>query len=404
MSDKVSAYDRMDTMEQHSYLLDLHCSNCGKSFDPKVVQTFCIDCKAPLLAEYDLAAIKNHVDRQEISHRPKGMWRWSELLPVHRPANIVSLGEGDTPLLALKTVGKETGMPNLYIKEEGLNPTGSFKARGISSAISKAKELEISKVAIPSAGNAGGALAAYAARAGMDALIFMPKNSPRSNIIESQVVGATVELVDGLIDVAGQQAERVASAQGWFNMSTFKEPYRVEGKKIMGNEIAEQLAWKLPDAIIYPTGGGTGLVGMWKAFQELAQLGWLEANNMPRMIAVQADGCAPVVKAFEQGQQACDYWENAHTIATGLCVPKSFADRLILKDIQESHGLAVSVSDDAIRHFQELLAHREGIFACPEGAATLAALDKLLKQHSILPGETVVLFNTGAGLKYISPG
>lgn len=390
-------------MEKLSYLVNLYCSNCGKSFDPDLIQTYCTDCKAPLFASYDLVSIKSRLDRDALSHRPKGMWRWYELLPIHQANHIVSLGEGDTPLLAISSLGIDMGLPHLYIKEEALNPTGSFKARGLSPAVSKARELGIRKVVIPSAGNAGGALAAYAARAGIQALILMPKNSSRSNIVESQVMGATVELVDGLIDLAGQRAEQKVTSEGWFNISTFKEPYRVEGKKIMGYEIAEQLGWKLPDVIIYPTGGGTGLVGMWKAFQELAQLGWLESNSLPRMVAVQAEGCAPVVKAFDMGMPTCDYWNDAHTIATGLCVPKSFADRLILKDIRESHGLAVSVSDHEISLCQQRLAQKEGLFACPEGAATLAALDKMIKEKVVHPDETIVLFNTASGLKYISP-
>jgi threonine synthase len=315
--------------------------------------------------------------------------------------NIVSLGEGDTPLIRLSNIGCELGLLNLYLKEEGQNPTGSFKARGLSVAISKAKELGIDEVVIPSAGNAGGALAAYAAHAGINSTVIMPKNTPTANISESMITGAKVELVDGVITDAGKYAQEVAISHGWFNMSTFKEPYRVEGKKIMGYEIAESLAWKLPDVIIYPTGGGTGLIGMWKAFLELEALGWLESSNKPKMIAVQADGCAPVVKAFHTGRSACDYWEDARTIATGLCVPLSFADQLILKYIRESHGTAISVSDSEILESMHQLAQKEGILACPEGAATLAGLVKLLKQEVVLRDETVIIFNTGSGLKYI---
>ena len=390
-------------MNNNSYLVNLSCSSCGKSYPSDVVQTYCLDCKAPLLASYDLAAIKNSLDRNVFSQRQKGMWRWFELLPLYDPSNVVSLGEGDTPLLKLKSIGKQLGLHSLYMKEEGLNPTGSFKARGLSAAISKAGELGIKKVVIPSAGNAGGALAAYAARAGMQALIYMPKSSPQANIVESQITGARVELVEGLIDLAGKFAEQKVVSEGWFNMSTFKEPYRVEGKKILGYEIAESLAWKLPDVILYPTGGGTGLVGMWKAFKELEQLGWLESKRMPRMIAVQAESCAPVVSAIESDKPQCDYWERAHTIATGLCVPKSFADQLILKDIRESKGTAVSVSDEEISTYQRKLAEGEGIFACPEGAATVAALEKLIERHEILPEETIIIFNTGSGVKYIHP-
>jgi threonine synthase len=389
-------------MTNLSYIKNLSCSSCGKSFIADKIQTYCTDCKAPLLANYDLISLKNILDRDSVSHRTKGMWRWSELLPVSDPDNIISLGEGDTPLLRLNHLGEELGLPNLFLKEEGLNPTGSFKARGLSSSVSRAKELGINKMVIPSAGNAGGALAAYAARAGIEALIYMPKTSPPSNIVESRITGATIELVDGLIDIAGKYADQKATSEGWFNMSTFREPYRVEGKKIMGYEIAESLGWKLPDVIIYPTGGGTGLVGMWKAFFELEALGWLESKSMPRMIAVQAAGCAPVVEAINTGKPTCDFWKDAYTIATGLCVPKSFADQIILKNIRESNGMAISVADHEITLSQRRMAQREGIFACPEGAATLAALVKLVSQGSITPDENIVLFNTGSGLKYIS--
>lgn len=388
-------------MGTYSYLQYLTCSSCGKSFDPHQIQTFCQTCKAPLLPVYNLSAVKNEIDRERIVNRSKGMWRWHELMPVYDSSNIVTLGEGDTPLLKVNRLGIEMGLPSLFIKEEGLNPTGSFKARGLSSAVSKAKELGIYKLVIPSAGNAGGALAAYAARAGSKAMIFMPKSSPRANLAESRIMGAEVELVDGLIDLAGRFSEQKIS-EGWFSMSTFKEPYRVEGKKVMGYEIAESLGWSLPDVILYPTGGGTGLIGMWKAFDELAQLGWLESKSKPRMISVQAEGCAPVVKAFSEGKSSCETWTDANTIAAGLCVPKSFADQLILKDIRESHGEAVSVTDGEIIQWQKKLAHLEGIFSCPEGAATIASLDKLVKNHQVHPEEKVVLFNTGSGIKYIS--
>ena len=389
-------------MDNISQIKSLTCSSCGKSFTAERVQTYCHDCNAPLLANYDLISIKNLLDRDRIGYRKKGMWRWMELLPVNDAQKIVSLGEGDTPILRLHHLGQEISTAKLFLKDEALNPTGSFKARGLSAAVSKARELGINKMVLPSAGNAGGALAAYAAQAGMETLIYMPKSSPISNIIESRIMGAKVELVDGLIDQAGRLAERKSSEEGWFNMSTFKEPYRVEGKKVMGYEIAENFNWKLPDVILYPTGGGTGLVGMWKAFNELQALGWLESKYLPRMISVQAEGCAPIVKAIQTGRSVCDPWENAQTIATGLCVPKSFADQLILKDIRASNGTAVSVSDHEITHWQQRLAQKEGIFACPEGAATIAGLDKLIKQGAIRQDESIVLFNTGSGLKYIS--
>lgn len=384
-----------------SYLSHLQCSGCGREYSHREIHTFCLDCQSPLLSMYDMKLVRQQMDRDEISGRQKGMWRWHELLPVITPENVVFLGEGDTALLKIPNVGKELGLANLFVKDESTNPTGSFKARGLASAVSKAKELGIKKVIIPTAGNAGGAMAAYAARANIQATIYMPKDTPRANIEESRMAGAEVVLVDGLIsDAAGMAGER-ARAEGWFDLSTFKEPYRVEGKKVMGYELAEILGWKLPDVIVYPTGGGTGLVGMWKAFAELEELGWLERTKRPRMVAVQANGCAPVVKAFESGADFCDFWTNAHTIASGIRVPKSFADSLILNDIRQSDGIAVSVSDESILESQHQLGRLEGIFAAPEGAATLAALAALIQRKWIDPDERIVLFNTGSGLKYL---
>jgi threonine synthase len=329
------------------------------------------------------------------------MWRWREILPVHEKKNMIYLGEGDTPLLYLSNLGTDLGLSNLFVKDESLNPTGSFKARGLSAAVSKAKEMGITKVIIPTAGNAGGAMAAYAARGGMEAFIFMPKDTPEANIKESRIAGATVILIDGLISEAAGMAGEKARAEGWFDVSTFKEPYRAEGKKVMGYELAEFFNWELPDVIVYPTGGGTGLVGMWKAFKEMAALGWLESDARPRMVAVQSDGCAPVMKAFRSGNSFCDFWLGAQTIASGLRVPKSFADQIILDDLSESNGNAVAVSDEKILDAQFKLAYTEGIFAAPEGAATLAGLVKLMEEGWIDPDERIVLFNTGTGLKYI---
>ncbi len=384
-----------------SYLANIECSDCGSLFSADEIHTFCPDCQAPLLVNYDLEAARNYIDRDKIRIRPKGMWRWSELLPVREPQNRITLGEGDTALLSLPRVGKVLGLFNLFVKDESSNPTGSFKARGLAAAVSKAKELGIEKVIIPTAGNAGGAMAAYAARAGMKALIYMPKDTPTANIEESKIAGAEVVLVDGLISDAAGMAGIKAREEGWFDVSTFKEPYRTEGKKIMGYELAETFGWELPDVIIYPTGGGTGLVGMWKAFAELEALGWLEKSKRPRMVSVQAEGCAPVVAAFERGAMFCDFWLNAHTLASGLRVPKSFADHLILKDLRESHGTAIAVSDEAILEAQKQLASQEGLFASPEGAATLAAAKQLARTGWIQPEERVVLFNTGSGLKYL---
>ena len=386
-----------------SYILYLKCSGCEKEYSHNEIHTFCPACQSPLLTIYDLEKVRQNVDRDEISHRSKGMWRWAELLPVVNPENQVFLGEGDTPLLSLPHLESKLGLSNLYVKDESSNPTGSFKARGLSAAISKAKELGVEKVIIPTAGNAGGAMAAYAARAGLRAHIFMPKDTPYANIEESRMTGAEVILVDGLISDAAGMAGEKARAEGWFDVSTFKEPYRVEGKKVMGYELAEAFGWELPDVIIYPTGGGTGLVGMWKAFAELEALGWLKNTKRPRMVSVQANGCAPVVRAFESGASFCDFWLNAHTIASGLRVPKSFADHLILQNIYESNGTAVAVSDEAILEAQKELARLEGIFAAPEGAATLAALQQLIDKKWVQPEERIVLFNTGSGLKYLDP-
>ena len=387
-----------------SYLTHLQCHSCGSHFDPEKIQTFCPDCQAPLLARYDLEAARKNLDRDEFRHRPRGMWRWRELLPVQKPENMINLGEGDTPLLHLTNLGSELGLSHLFVKDESLNPTGSFKARGLAAAVSKAKELGVTKVIIPTAGNAGGAMAAYAARGGLKAHIFMPKDTPAANIEESRIAGATVILIDGLISEAAGMAGEKARAEGWFDVSTFKEPYRTEGKKIMGYELAEFFDWELPDVIIYPTGGGTGLVGMWKAFKEMEAMGWLKNSRFPRMVAVQADGCAPVVKAFQENASFCDFWTDAQTIASGLRVPKSFADQLILHDLRESNGNAVAVSDESIIEAQKYLAYKEGIFAAPEGAATLAGLQKLIREGWISPNERIVLFNTGTGLKYIHQG
>ena len=385
-----------------SYLNFLECSSCATHFSVDKVQSFCYACKAPLMARYDLATAYRELDRDQFQYRPRGMWRWKELLPVQYKRNMISLGEGDTPLLHLKQVGKDLKLPKLFVKDESFNPTGTFKARGLSAAVSKAKELGIRKIIIPTAGNAGGALAAYAARGALDACIFMPKDTPLANIEESRIAGAKIFFVDGLINDAAHMAMAKALSEDWFDVSTFKEPYRCEGKKIMGYELAETFRWHLPDVIIYPTGGGTGLVGMQKAFDEMESLGWLESKNRPKLVAVQSEGCAPVIKAFFSGKDSCESWLVANTIATGLRVPKSFADKIILHDLRASNGTAVAVSDVEIIAAQKYLASHEGIFAAPEGAATLAALIKLLESGWIDQEQTIVLFNTGTGLKYIN--
>jgi threonine synthase len=357
-------------------------------------------CDSPLLAQYDIAGLAQDITRADMAHRPSGLWRWSELLPVRDPSFQCTLGEGDTPLLKADRLGNELGMENLYIKEEGRNPTGTFKARGMAVAVSRAVELGVGEVVSPTAGNAGGALASYAARAGLKAHVFMPLDVPIANREEVVVAGADLRSVDGLIDEAGRQATALARDQGWLCVATFKEPYRVEGKKTMGFEIAEAFGWGLPEVIVYPTGGGTGLVGMWKAFDELEALGWVDERR-PRMISVQADGCAPIVGAIDRGDTRVQRWEDPSTIAHGLRVPGVYADRLVLRVIRESGGTAIAVTDDEICEAQSQIAHFEGVFACPEGAATLAALRRLLQQDGVSPDERVVLFNTGSGLKYL---
>lgn len=391
----------MNSSNRYSYFHRLTCSQCGQEFDTHQLQTYCRDCQAPLLSFYDIEGARQVLDREAMRARPKGMWRWHELLPVFDPGAVVTLGEGDTPLLPVRRAGDRLGLANLYLKDEGMNPTGSFKARGLAAAVSKAYELHTSKVIIPTAGNAGGAMAAYASRAGMKAFIAMPKDSPHANIYESQICGAEVVLIDGLISDAAKLVGQKAQAEDWLDLSTFKEPYRVEGKKIMGYELAEGFDYQLPDVILYPTGGGTGLVGIWKAFAELAELGWLESAHRPRMVAVQAAGCAPVVKAFEEGAEKCEFWQGAQTTASGLRVPRSFADRLILQALRESGGTAVAVTDDEISAAQRQLGATEGLFVAPEGAATYAALEKLVQAGSVQPNERVVLLNTGMGLKYL---
>jgi threonine synthase len=399
---KNSFSDNRNPSTRFSYATHLVCTNCGKEYSIDEINTYCLDCQAPLFAVYDLKSLRQDFQREDFTRRKWGMWRWHELLPVRSPSNAITLGEGDAALLQLPNLGADLGLSNLYVKDESTNPTGSFKARGISAAISKAKELGIDKVIIPTAGNAGGAMAAYAARAKLKAYIFMPKDTPVANIEESRMAGAEVVLIDGLISEAARLAGVKARTEGWFDLSTFKEPYRVEGKKIMGYELAEAFGWSLPDVIIYPTGGGTGLVGMWKAFAELEQLGWLNNTKRPRMVSIQAEGCAPVVRAFEAHATFCDFWNDAHTLASGLRVPKSFADHIILQDIYDSEGIAVSVSDEAILAAQRQLGKEEGIFAAPEGAATLAGLTRLIEKGWVGADERIVLFNTGSGLKYIN--
>ncbi len=387
--------------EYHKERYSLFCPECQRHFDPSQTQTFCGDCCSPLLTRYNLDDLRQQLNRETILNRPRGMWRWHELLPVDEPRHQVSLGEGDTPLLNLPRVNQWMGTSDLHIKDESINPTGTFKARGLAAAVSKAIELGLTEFVIPTAGNAGSALAVYSGRAGCTAHVYMPVDTPAPIQYEVRMAGADLHLVQGLISDAARLAATDAARHGWFDMSTFKEPFRVEGKKIMGYELAEALGWSLPDVIIYPTGGGTGLVGMWKAFNEMQALGWIDERR-PRMISVQAAGCAPVVRAFHSHAERITPWENASTIASGLRVPAVFADRLVLRCLRESRGTAVRVTDDEIINAQGELATREGILTAPEGAATLAALNKLLKSGEIKADEKIVLFNTGTGLKYFA--
>jgi threonine synthase len=382
-----------------SQFTHLECSSCGEKHDAEQIQTVCTKCGKPLFARYDLEVVKDLLTKQMLVGREASMWRYFELLPVKYRENIVSLGEGWTPLTHALKAGEEIGLSNLWIKDEGIIPTGSFKARGLGMAISKAKELGINSVALPSAGNAAGAMAAYGARAGMRVYVFMPKDAPSVNMVECQIVGAKVVLVDGLITDAGKLVKEGLDEMQWFNVATLGEPYRVEGKKTMGIEIVEQMDWNLPDVIIYPTGGGTGIIGMWKVFDELETLGWI-GQERPRMVSVQAEGCAPIVKAYEEGKAESTFFENAETKAAGLRVPKALGDFLVLRASRESGGKCIAVSDDEIMDGVSEIGKHEGMFACPEGAATYAALKKMLHEGSVDKDERVVLFNTGSGLKY----
>ena len=383
-----------------SYLSHLECTICGAEYPAERLAGVSPCCGKVLYARYNLGRIRAEVDRDRLALRPSNMWRFAELLPVRDPANIVSLGEGGTPLLPASNLARALGAANLYIKEEGLNPTGTFKARGIAAAVSRGLELGAAGFTMPSAGNAAGAAAAYCARAGLAARVFMPQDAPDSNKKECLVAGSQLNLVDGLIGDAGRQAVAVAQEQGLFDLSTLKEPYRAEGKKSMGLELAMQLGWRMPEAIIYPAGGGTGIIGMHKGFLELLELGWI-SGQLPKFIAVQAEGCQPIVKAFHAGQDAADPWPNAATVADGLRVPGPFADYLMLRAIRETGGTALAVSDAEMVAAMYELAAAEGIFACPEGAATLVAYRRLRADGFLRPDETTVLFNTGSGYKYL---
>ena len=381
-----------------SYLTHLDCTYCNATYSADEANRLCAECGKVLYPRYDLEAASGALDREMLKDRPANMWRYFEVMPVRDPANVVTLGEGFTPIFKAERFGPEMGCTDLYIKDEGVNPTASFKARGLSAAVSKAKELGITKITMPSAGNAAGAMTAYAAKAGIESFVFMPQDAPESNQKEVVITGGELNLIDGLISDAGVLSRARAAEEGLFDVSTLQEPYRVEGKKTMGYEIAEQFGWKLPDAIIYPTGGGTGIVGMWKAFAEMEAMGWIDSHR-PKMFAVQAEGCAPMVRAFEQGDEFAEPWQDASTIAPGIRVPGGIGDYLILNAIRESGGGALTVSDDEILDYMGRVARSEGMFICPEGAATAAALEKLLSDSVLDPDENILLLNTGSGLK-----
>lgn len=384
------------------HLTHLACTLCGQRHDAAIPQNVSTCCAKPLFAHYDLTAAARTLTRESLRTRPKSLWRYREVLPVRAETDIVTLGEGFTPLLPAPRLGARHGLAKLFIKDEAQNPTGSFKARGMTTAVSMAKQFGLKKLAVPSAGNAAGALAAYAARAGMEAHIFMPRDTPRANIVECEQMGAHVTLIDGLITDCGAEVAKRKTAEGWFDVSTLKEPYRAEGKKTLGYELAEQLDWTLPDVILYPTGGGTGLIGMWKAFDEMEKLGLLApGTKRPRMFTVQATGCQPIVRAFASGEKFAAEHLHAHTRASGLRVPKAIGDFIMLDALRISGGGAIAVSDEEMITCTKEVGAAEGVFPAPEGAACYAALKQLLAAKKISPAESVVLFNTSTGLKYL---
>ncbi len=382
-----------------TYLSHLECSGCGTTHDASTWQGLCA-CGQPLLARYDLERLAEHVSPQGFASRRPTLWRYHELLPVTDAEHAISLGEGVTPLTPLPRLAKELGLGRLHLKDEGLLPTGTFKARGASVGVSRARELGRRRIAMPTNGNAGAAWATYAARADCEALIVMPVDAPLITRSECVATGARLVLVDGLIGDAGAMVARAVADEGWTDVSTLKEPYRLEGKKTMGLELFEQLGWRVPDVIIYPTGGGVGLIGIFKALRELQALGWLSQPKMPRLVAVQAEGCAPVVRAFDNGDTQTSPWEDAHTVAFGITVPKPLGDRLILDAIRQTNGCAIAVSDEELLADVRLLARLEGVFACPEGAATVSAARRLRAEGWLSEDDEVVLLNTGSGLKY----
>ena len=388
-------------MAMKSYLTDLECTFCGNRYPADRPIRTCPDCGKVLYPRYDLDAARRSFDRASLPGRPPNMWRYFEVMPIRDESNVVTLGEGFTPLLRAERLGREMGARDILIKDEGVNPTASFKARGLSAAVSKAKELGLTKLTMPSAGNAGGALAAYAARAGHRGPRLHAQGRARGQPHRGRGRGSARHPRRRPHLRRGRNlTSQLAAEHGRFDVSTLQEPYRVEGKKTMGYELAEQLGWTLPDAIVYPTGGGTGIVGFWKAFEEMEQLGWTDGRR-PRMYSVQPEGCAPIVRAFHQGKRFAEPWQDAHTLAAGMRVPAAIGDYLMLDALRESGGGAVAVTDDEILEWVPKVSSLEGIFVCPEGAATAAALSKLLHDGTISPNETVLLLNTGSGLKYL---
>ncbi|MGH7640709.1 MAG: threonine synthase [Candidatus Dormibacteria bacterium] len=385
-------------MTKYSYLTHLCCSRCAKEYDADVVQGVC-ECSAPLLAQYDLHALARETNPTQFVDRPYSLWRYHELLPVRAATCVVSLGETITPLLSLSRLGREIDLERLSLKDEGLLPTGTFKARGAAVGVSRARELGVSRIAMPTNGNAGAAWAAYGARAGMQSLVVMPHDAPTVPRTECAITGSRIYLVDGLIGDAGVAVSQAVIGQGYMETSTLKEPYRLEGKKTMGLELFEQLGWRVPDVIMYPTGGGVGLIGIFKALRECQHLGWI-ASKVPRIVAVQASGCAPVVKAWESGAKVVEPWPNASTVAFGITVPKPLGDFIILEALRATDGCAVAVDDPDIVSAQRRLATTEGLFVCPEGAACVAAASTLRKRGWLSGSEEVVIFNTGTGLLY----
>jgi threonine synthase len=383
-----------------SFLSHLECSRCRKTHDAERVQNLC-DCGGPLLVRYDLKAAASAVRPSDLAGRVSSLWRYRELLPVRDPKNIITLGEGMTPLFPLPRLGAELGLRDLWLKDEGLNPTASFKARGAATGVSRAKELGITALAMPTNGNAGGAWASYGARAGMSVTLVMPTDAPAMSVLEATAVGASAYMVRGQITDAGAIVGRSAKAHGWFEAATLKEPYRIEGKKTMGYEIAEQFAWSLPDVILYPTGGGVGIIGIYKALLEMRELGWLPENvRFPKLVAVQAEGCQPIVKAYREGKDVSEKWEGASTVAQGIRVPKALGDFLVLQAVRETNGTCVAVPDADTMWGLERISRLEGAFICPEGAALVGAARMLLRDGWLDAGQRVLLLNTGAGIKY----